>query len=147
MTVTTPVISFSKTSKNARLPQQAHQTDTGYDVYSIADTVIPAKGSAVVPIGLKFTHIEPGYWVRIATRSGHGFKRSLMVFPGVIDEGYRGDASVKVFNLSDTDQVIPAGERFAQFIVHKRYDVKMVWSEEVTETSRGDGGFNSTGLT
>lgn len=138
-------ILFKKTHPNGRLPVRKHDTDTGYDVYAAETVVIPGRSSRVVPTGIQFAYIEPGYWVRVASRSGLGFKYDLICFPGVIDESYRGDAGIKLFNLGDNDYIVEEGERIAQFVVHKRQDVEILWSEVVQETDRGSNGFGSTG--
>ena len=113
-----PKLKFEKTHDNAKLPVKNHESDTGYDVFSVEDKVIPAKGSAVVGVGLKFAYIPEGYWVKVESRSGLGFKHSILAHPGIIDSGYRGDAGVKLYNLSDVDYNIKAGDRIAQFVIY-----------------------------
>jgi deoxyuridine 5'-triphosphate nucleotidohydrolase len=91
------VLRFKKTNDKAVLPQKNHADDTGLDVTSVEDVTIPARGSAVVDVGLKFAYIEPGFWVKVEGRSGLGFKHGILPHPGIIDEGYRGDAGVKLY--------------------------------------------------
>ena len=108
---------------DAVLPVKNHSNDTGMDVTSVEDIVIPARDSAVVDVGLKFAFIEEGYWVKVEGRSGLGFKHGLMPHPGIIDEGYRGDAGVKLYNFTDSDYQVCKGDRVAQFVVYKNHDV------------------------
>ena len=121
-----------------------HDNDTGLDVTSVEDKVIPAGGSAVIENGLRFSYIEPGYWVQICGRSGLGFKHGILPHPGIIDEGYRGSAGVKLYNLTDKDYEVKAGDRVAQFVVYRNHDV-VVKEGTVVESDRGEKGFGSSG--
>lgn len=138
------VLRFKKTNDKAVLPQKNHAEDTGLDVTSVQDVTIPARGSAVVDVGLKFAYIEPGYWVKVEGRSGLGFKHGIMPHPGIIDEGYRSDAGVKLYNLTDNDYHIKAGDRVAQFVIYRNYSVE-VEEGEIVDSERGEKGFGSSG--
>ena len=135
---------FEKTDENAVLPSKNHDNDTGLDVTSVVDITIPAGGAAVVDNGLKFGYIEPGYWVKIEGRSGLGFKHGILPHPGIIDEGYRGSAATKLYNLSNTDYHVKVGDRICQFVVYKNHDV-VVKEGAVVESDRGEKGFGSSG--
>ena len=84
------IVRFKKTSESAVIPSKNHDSDTGLDVTSVEDKVIPARGSAVVDVGLKFAYIDFGFWVKVEGRSGLGFKHGIIPHPGIIDQGYRG---------------------------------------------------------
>jgi len=122
-----PILLFEKTHPNAKLPSKNHDSDTGYDVYSIEDKTVPARGSAVVDVGLKFADIPEGYWVKVESRSGLGFKYGITAHPGIIDNGYRGDAGIKLYNLTDTPYDIKAGDRIAQFVVYMNMHMQVDW--------------------
>ncbi|NBO99781.1 MAG: dUTP diphosphatase [Proteobacteria bacterium] len=139
-----PVLRFEKTHPDAKLPVKNHETDTGYDVYSVENKIIPSKGSGVVGVGLKFAEIPEGYWVKVESRSGLGFKHGILAHPGIIDNGYRGDAGVKLYNLSDADYEIKAGDRVAQFVVYMNIAMNIEWGQ-VQATARGEKGFGSSG--
>jgi deoxyuridine 5'-triphosphate nucleotidohydrolase len=139
-----PVLKFEKTHDCAKLPTKNHESDTGYDVYSVEDKVIPARQSAVVGVGLKFADIPEGYWIKVESRSGLGFKHGITAHPGIIDNGYRGDAGIKLYNLTDTDYTIKAGDRIAQFVVYMNIGMQVEWGT-VQETARGEKGFGSSG--
>ena len=138
------LLQFEKTHRDAVMPEKNHSSDTGMDVTSVEDVYIPARESAVVDIGLKFAFIEPGFWVKVEGRSGLGFKHGIMPHPGIIDEGYRGDAGVKLYNLTDKDYEVKAGDRIAQFVVYANYPV-VVEEGEVEDSERGEKGFGSSG--
>tara|TARA_R110001592_G_scaffold6649_1_gene35805 strand:- start:400 stop:822 length:423 start_codon:yes stop_codon:yes gene_type:complete len=137
-------LKFEKTHVNAILPVKNHDDDTGMDVTSIEDATIPARGSVVVGVGLKFAYIEPGFWVKVEGRSGLGFKHGIMPHSGIIDEGYRGDAGIKLYNLTDVDYNVEAGERIAQFVIYANYPVE-VSEGSVVNSDRGEKGFGSSG--
>jgi deoxyuridine 5'-triphosphate nucleotidohydrolase len=139
-----PVLKFEKTHPDAKLPTKNHSSDTGYDVYSIENKTVPAKSSAVVGVGLKFADIPEGYWIRVESRSGLGFKHGIMAHPGIIDNGYRGDAGIKLYNLTDCDYEIKSGDRIAQFVVYMNISMGVEFGK-VQETQRGEKGFGSSG--
>jgi dUTP pyrophosphatase len=139
-----PVLKFEKTHNLAKLPIKNHESDTGYDVYAVEDIEIPAKGSNVVPVGLKFAYIPEGYWVKVESRSGLGFKYGIIAHPGIIDCGYRGDAGIKLYNLTDTVYQVKAGDRIAQFVVYLNIAMDIGWGT-VENSERGERGFGSSG--
>ena len=139
-----PVLKFEKTHDQAKLPTKNNESDTGYDVYSVEDKVIPARGSAVVGVGLKFAHIPEGYWIKVESRSGLGFKHSVHAHPGIIDNAYRGDAGIKLYNSSDVDYEVKAGDRIAQFVIYMNFPMTVDWGK-AEQTERGDKGFGSSG--
>jgi deoxyuridine 5'-triphosphate nucleotidohydrolase len=137
-------LKFKKTNANAKLPTKNNESDTGFDVYCVEDKHIPARGSAVVDVGLEFAFISPGYWVRVEGRSGMGFKHGIAPHPGIIDSGYRGNAGIKLYNNTDTDYEVKSGDRIAQFVVYKNYDVAVEEGDTV-DSDRGASGFGSSG--
>ena len=139
-----PTLKFEQTHNDAKLPTKNHESDTGYDVYSVEDKVIPARGSAVVSVGLKFAYIPDGYWVKVESRSGLGFKHGISAHPGIIDSGYRGDAGIKLYNNTDTDYTVKAGDRVAQFVIYFNIHMPVEWGK-AEESVRGEKGFGSSG--
>jgi dUTP pyrophosphatase len=138
------VLKFTKTHPDAKLPTKNHSDDTGFDVYSVESKLIPARGNAVVDVGLEFADITPGFWVKVEGRSGLGFKHGITPHAGIIDCGYRGNAGILLRNFSDVDYQVNAGDRIAQFVVYRNYEVSVL-EGDATETSRGDKGFGSSG--
>jgi len=138
------VVRFKKTNDKAVIPSKKDEADTGLDVTSVEDKVIPARSSAVVDVGLKFAYIDLGFWVKVEGRSGLGFKHGIIPHPGIIDQGYRGDAGIKLYNNTDKDYEVKAGDRIAQFVVYRNYTVE-VSEGEIIESKRGEKGFGSSG--
>ena len=137
-------VMFIKTHPDAKIPTKNHITDTGFDIYSVEYKIVPARGSSVIDTGLIFADITPGYWIKIEGRSGLGFKHGITPHFGIIDNEYRGTAGCKLYNLTDNDYEIQIGDRIAQFVIYKNYNVSM--EEGVSSiTSRGDKGFGSSG--
>lgn len=142
-------VKFLKTHPDAVLPSQNNKSpdtgDTGLDVTAVEDTVIPARGATIVPVGLKLGHVDPGYWIRIESRSGLQFKHNIHAFPGIIDNQYRGDMGIRLINNSDQNYKVTKGDRIAQLVVYPLIVPSTDFVEEVTETNRGEKGFGSSG--
>lgn len=100
----------------------------------------------LVPTGLIF-ELEEGYEAQIRPRSGLAFKNGITVLntPGTIDSDYRGEVKVILINLGDDDFRIERGMRIAQAVISPVVQVKIEERSEVGETTRGAGGFGSTG--
>lgn len=139
-------IQFVKTHIDAVLPSKAYASDNCFDITAVEDTLIPAKSSAVVPIGLTVAYITPGYGFAYKPRSGLGFKGGLQPHLGEIDNGYRGDLGVKIYNFSDTDFTIKKGDRAAQFKIEKVYDVSVSLVDEIIAADRGNNGLGSSDI-
>lgn len=120
--------------------------DTGYDLTCVENVSIAPKSAGIVDTGLKLSYIEPGYWFMIAPRSGLGFKSGIQPHLGTIDNPYRGDLRVKLYNFSDVHFYASKGDRIAQLIFYPVISADFNWTDSITnETSRGEGGFGSTG--
>jgi dUTP pyrophosphatase len=127
-----PEVLFEKIHEDAQLPKKNHETDTGWDLFAVEDKVIPAKGRDVVDVGIKVAKIEPGYWIRVSSRSGLSFKHGILAHPGVIDQDYRGSMGVMLYNHSDTDYEVKKGDRVAQMLIHYNIKMDVGWGEQQT---------------
>lgn len=101
---------------------------------------------ALVPTGLKI-ELEHGYEAQVRPRSGLSIKHGITLINcvGTIDEDYRGEVCVPVVNLSNETYSIQPDERIAQMIIARVEQAEIKVAVELTETSRGEGGFGSTG--
>ncbi len=135
---------IKKLDKLAKIPTRANESDAGYDLYSIEKAYLPAGGRKVVRTGISVA-IPPGFYGRVAPRSGLAVKRGIDVLAGVIDSGYRGEIGVVLQNLSDYDFEFLQGERIAQLILEQCNTIGWVEVEELEDSVRSDGGFGSTG--
>jgi len=142
-------IRFKSTHPDAILPiannVETGTGDSGYDLVAVEDTKIPAGGSNIVEVGLTLADITPGFWLRIEPRSGLGFKHNIQPHLGVIDNGYRGDLGVKLYNFSANHHyVVKKGDKIAQLVMYELLQPKCSWAKEVTDTARGQKGFGSS---
>jgi dUTP pyrophosphatase len=101
----------------------------------------------IVKTGL-FIELPIGYEAQVRPRSGLAAKNGITVLnaPGTVDADYRGEIGVILVNLSNDPFVIENGERIAQLIIAKHERADWIEVQELTETSRGAGGFGSTGV-
>ncbi len=102
---------------------------------------------AIVKTGL-FIELPVGYEAQVRPRSGLAAKKGITVLnsPGTVDADYRGEIGVILVNLSNEAFVVENGERIAQLIIAKHERAEWLETEELSETSRGEGGFGSTGV-
>jgi dUTP pyrophosphatase len=102
---------------------------------------------AIIKTGL-FIELPMGYEAQVRPRSGLAAKKGITVLnsPGTIDADYRGEIGVILVNLSNEAFVIENGERIAQLIIAKHERAEWIEVQELSETSRGEGGFGSTGV-
>lgn len=89
--------------------------------------------------------LPEGCYGRVAPRSGLAVKNFIDVGAGVVDEDYRGNLGVVLFNHSDTEFKVARGDRIAQFICERIFYPELEEATSLTETERGAGGFGSTG--
>ena len=107
--------------------------------------VVPARGKAMLKTDIAIA-VPLGTYGRVAPRSGLALKHGIDVGAGVIDEDYRGNVGVILFNHSDVDFLVAAGDRVAQLILEKIETPEVEVVEDLSETVRGGGGFGSTGV-
>lgn len=139
-----PSMKFEKTHQDAVLPKKNFASDSGWDLVAVEDTVITANSRNTVPVGLKLAYLENGYWLSVESRSGLSFKNGILAHPGVIDQNYRGDLGVLLYNHSTTDYTVKKGDRVAQLVLHYNIDINVEWGT-VQQTDRGEKGFGSSG--
>jgi len=137
-----------RAERGASLPEYKTQDAAGADVCArIDEPLVIAPGKrALIPTGL-FMEIEPGFEVQVRARSGLALKQGITVLnsPGTIDADYRGEIGVLLVNHGDSPWTVTDGERIAQLIVAPVTRATFVTADALTETSRGSGGYGSTG--
>ena len=132
--------------EDAVLPQYEKPGDAGMDIRSYESCIIKPHEYRVVQTGLQI-ELPDGYEAQIRPRSGLASKFGITVLnsPGTIDSGYRGDIGVILINHSDNAFEIKKGDRIAQLIVTNYCNIDWVVSEELSESTRGESGFGSSG--
>jgi dUTP pyrophosphatase len=132
-----------------QLPKYETSLSAGVDLRANMDAPIVLKPleRSLVKTGL-FIALPDGYEAQVRPRSGLAFKNGITVLnsPGTIDADYRGEIGVILVNLSNENFTVNDGERIAQLVVSKYEQADFFEVEELNETSRGAGGFGSTGL-
>tara|TARA_B100000963_G_scaffold69180_1_gene57615 strand:+ start:475 stop:909 length:435 start_codon:yes stop_codon:yes gene_type:complete len=110
------------------------------------DIILKPLERSIIPTGL-FMALPTGYEAQVRPRSGLAAKHGLTVLnsPGTIDADYRGEIGVILVNLSNVDFTIKNGERIAQIVIAKHERAEWNPVQSLSETSRGAGGFGSTG--
>ncbi|CAI8240454.1 MAG: Deoxyuridine 5'-triphosphate nucleotidohydrolase [Formosa sp. Hel1_33_131] len=131
-----------------QLPEYETIASAGMDLRAnISEAVIlKPLARAIIKTGL-FIELPVGFEAQVRPRSGLAAKHGLTVLnsPGTVDADYRGEIGVILVNLSYTDFKIENGERIAQLVIAKHERAAWNEVEQLNETSRGEGGFGSTG--
>ena len=135
---------IKKLVPEAIIPARGSDGAAGYDISSVVDIVVPALGRSAVATGLAI-RVPEGTYGRVAPRSGLAYKHGIDVLAGVIDEDYRGEVKVILYNTSERDYIIKKGDRIAQLILEKIVTPDVAIVLELEDTERGVGGFGSTG--
>lgn len=140
-------VRFKRLVPEATLPAYAHPGDAGMDLCSAADIEVPPRSRALVPTGLAM-ELPAGCEGQVRPRSGLALKRGITVLntPGTIDEGYRGEIGVILFNTSDEPFAVKKGDRIAQLVIAPVLRAEIAETSETGATARGEGGFGSTGV-
>lgn len=128
---------------NAIMPNRAHDTDAGLDLFAVSDFIVPAHYYAFHDTGV---HVElpPCTDGHIRSKSGLNKKYGITA-DGTIDEGYTGSIGVTLHNNSDDDYFFVRGDKIAQLVIEIICHPKPIVVSEISGGDRGDGGFGSTG--
>ncbi len=129
------------------LPDYASKGAAGMDICSAESVILRIGKRLAVATGFAFA-IPHGYEVQVRPRSGLALKHGITCLntPGTIDSDYRGEVKVILANLGEDDFPIEKGDRIAQIVVAPVQHATMVEVDEIDDTSRGAGGFGSTGV-
>ena len=141
-------VKIKKLKEEAIIPTQGSEYAAGYDLYACVDnevTILPHE-TKIIPIGLAM-EIPVGYAGLIYARSGLATKRGLAPANkvGVIDSDYRGEVMVALHNHTNIEQKIDRDERIAQIVITPFLKVEFKEAKSLEDTTRGVGGFGSTG--
>ena len=143
-------VKFKKLNPKAVIPQYKTSLAAGADLVACLDSpveVIKPGETKNIPLGFA-TEFAPGHGALILPRSGISSKKSLAPInaPGLIDADYRGGWCVLLHNYSTEEQSVQDGERIAQVIFIEADTPQFTETEELSDTTRGTGGFGSTGM-
>lgn len=128
-----------------KLPTKSKREDAGYDVYSAQSGVVPPRGSANFHTGVRIA-CPLGWFYSVRGRSGLGFK-GVQPFIGTLDATYNGELRILLYNLGDQPYEVHKGDRIAQIIIEKQYEMDPHLVEKFSPEydKRGSAGFGSSG--
>lgn len=140
------ILKIKKTHTDAIIPSYAHTGDAGLDLFSIEEKIIESSSTALIKTGIKI-ELPEGTEAQVRPRSGLALKHSITVLnsPGTIDEGYRGEIGVILINHGKEIFKVEKGMKIAQMVIQKVVKAQIEEVEELSDTSRAEGGFGSTG--
>ena len=148
------IINIKLLHKDAVVPQFAHSTDSGFDLFTCEDITIKGSKKCIIPTGIAF-EIPEGWGIQIKNKSGitikgvpttSGKNADITVYEGTIDMDYRGEVGIMIKNEEVFDITIPKGTKLAQGVLRRVYHCNFdVVKEFSSVTNRGDKGFGSTG--
>jgi len=129
------------------MPKVEHHGDAGFDLYSNEEIILKPMQRALVGTGIAMA-FEKGFEAQVRPKSGLAINHGLTLLntPGTIDSGYRGEVKVILANLGETEYKIEKGKKIAQVVFNKIEEPEIEEVKELDSTSRGEGGFGSTGL-
>jgi len=140
-------IAVQKLHAEVKMPAYAHEGDAGLDLYSTINHTLQPGERVLIPTGLKMA-IPHGYEGQVRPKSGLALKHGLTVLntPGTVDAPYRGEVGVILINLDPkTPYEVKKGEKVAQMVFNKIEYATFTEASDLTVTTRGEGGFGSTG--
>ena len=138
------IVKFKSLHPAAILPVSGSEHAAGADLFCLEAFKLEPGERKAVPTGLA-VEIPAGWYGRIAPRSGLADRYGLDTLAGVVDSDFRGELKVLLVNLGSQPVTFDPGQRIAQLIVERAARCVYVWSDELGETTRGDGGLGSTG--
>lgn len=135
---------IKKLHPDAKIPTRAHADDAGLDLYCYEEFKLEPGERKSIPTGIAM-EIPGGHVGLIWDKSGLSHKYGLKTFGGVADAGYRGEIHVGLINLSERPFIFEKGHKIAQILIQKVEILDCVEVSELSDTSRGEGRFGSTG--
>ena len=141
-------ILIKKLSEKTIIPKYETKGSSGMDIVANINKeveMLPGE-KAIIPTGFSLS-IPEGFEVQIRPRSGLAAKKGISILntPGTIDADYRGEIKIILINLSKEKFVVEKGMRVAQMVISPVIQAKLEEVKELPKTSRGSGGFGSTG--
>ncbi len=135
---------YKKLVPEAKIDIPVFRGDAGYDVHCTEDVTIKAHSSEMVHTGIVL-EIPEDYFALVRTRSGYGAKNTMQLHHGLIDSGYRGEITVRVYNHGNEEYQIKKGDKVCQIVLFPRIVIPLKEEKELKPSERGLKGLGSTG--
>ena len=135
-----------KLAEDAKLPEKAHPTDAGFDLFSVEEKEILPGEYKLIKTGISI-ELPTNTEAQIRPRSGLALKNGITVLntPGTIDQNYRGEIGIILINHGRETFIVEKQMKIAQMVILPILDIVIDEVVELSETDRGKGGFGSTG--
>jgi dUTP pyrophosphatase len=138
------IIKFLKLNKEAIIPKYAHPGDAGMDLYSLENKTLKPDERYCFKLGFA-TEFSKDYCALVWDKGSLPFKAGVHTLAGVVDSTYRGEYIVILINLGEKNYKIEKGDKIAQLLIQPIINAKIKEVKKLSETSRGEGRFGSTG--
>lgn len=137
-------IKFLKLKKEAVMPKYAHPGDAGLDVYSMEKVTLRPGQQHTFWLGFAL-ELPKGYVALVWDKGGIAHKYGIHTIGGVLDSCYRGEVIVIAINLSKKTYTFNKGDKVAQYLIQKVETVKLKVVDKLSDSTRGEGRFGSSG--
>lgn len=139
-------LKIQRVVEDVKLPGYAHEGDAGMDLYAAEEYLLKPGERKLINTGIKIA-LPVGYEAQVRPKSGLALKHGISIVntPGTIDAGYRGLVGVIAINHGSEDFKVEKNQKIAQMIINKVETAEIEEVPELDDTSRGEGGFGSTG--
>ena len=138
------IVRYQLTNPKAVVPTYADDGAAGFDFYSTSNLILPVGGSGIIETGLTL-EIPKGYEIQARGRSGLAFVNDILAHFGTIDESFRGEVKIKLWNLGNKPFPIKVGQRVAQGVLAPVERAIFLEAFDLSKTTRGAGGLGSSG--
>ena len=138
------ILKVKRLSEHAKIPVRSSDKAAGLDLFAAENKIVEAHSRNVISTDLAIL-LPEGSYGRIAPRSGLALRNFIDIGAGVIDRDYTGNIKVILLNHSNTNFIVSRGDRIAQLIIEKILTPRVVETDEIEDTDRGNKGFGSTG--
>ncbi|MEK6885538.1 MAG: dUTP diphosphatase [Nanoarchaeota archaeon] len=138
-------IKVKRVHPGAILPHYAHDGDAGMDLYAVEDVILWPNEPVAVRTGLSI-ELPKGYVALIWDKSGLALKEGIKTMAGVGDSNFRGEYKVVLLNTTNQYYYVDKGDKIAQILIQPVMQAEIEEVNILSETTRGAGGFGSTGM-
>jgi dUTP pyrophosphatase len=138
-------VRIKRLNEDAVIPQYQTEGAAGFDLHASHSVIIPVGEHRLIKTGIAI-ELPPSFEMQIRSRSGLALKHGIQAHFGTIDHDYRGEIGVILFNFGGQPFKVEKNDRIAQAVIEKFEEAQFSIVEELSQTSRGSGGFGSTNV-